>query len=194
MIFTLPPLPYAMDALEPYMSQETLEYHYGKHLLTYVDNLNRLIEGTPYEDMTLDEIVLSSTGPVYNNAAQVWNHTFFFHSLTPDPSPMPEDLEKAIVRDFGSVAGFKEKFKTAATGIFGSGWAWLAQDNDGRLHIIQESNAGNPMRAGYKPLLTVDVWEHAYYIDYRNRRAEFLDKCWNLIDWKKVADKADLTE
>lgn len=189
MIFTLPPLPYAMDALEPYMSQETLEYHYGKHLLTYVDNLNRLIEGTPYEDMTLDEIVLSSTGPVYNNAAQVWNHTFFFHSLTPAPSPMPEDLEKAIVRDFGSVAGFKEKFKTAAIGLFGSGWVWLAQDKDGRLHIIQESNAGNPMRTGYQPLLTIDVWEHAYYIDYRNRRAEFADKFWNIIDWKKVASR-----
>lgn len=189
MIFTLPPLPYAMDALEPFMSMETLEYHHGKHLQTYVDNLNRLIKGTPYEDMPLEDIILSATGSVFNNAAQVWNHTFFFDSLTPDPAAMPKDLEKAIVRDFGSVEDFEEKFKAAAVGVFGSGWAWLAQDKDGSLHIIQESNAGNPLRAGYKPLLTIDVWEHAYYIDYRNRRAEFVNKCWNLIDWKKVSSR-----
>ena len=191
MIFTLPPLPYAMDALEPYMSMETLEYHYGKHLQTYVDNLNRLIEGTPYADLSLDAIVLSSDGAVFNNAAQVWNHTFFFESLTPEPAEMPLDLAEAIVRDFGSTSEFKDKFKAAAVGIFGSGWAWLAQDKDGRLHILQESNAGNPMRAGYKPLMTIDVWEHAYYIDYRNRRAEFVDKCWNLIDWHKVAKRME---
>ena len=165
------------------MSMETLEYHYGKHLQTYVDNLNRLIEGTPYADLSLDAIVLSSDGAVFNNAAQVWNHTFFFESLTPEPSEMPLDLAEAIVRDFGSTSEFKDKFKAAAVGIFGSGWAWLAQDKDGRLHILQESNAGNPMRAGFKPLMTIDVWEHAYYIDYRNRRAEFVDNCWNLIDW-----------
>ena len=189
MIFTLPPLPYAADALEPVMSQETIEYHYGKHLQTYVDNLNRLTEGTPYSDLTLEQIILTATGPVFNNAAQVWNHTFFFNTLSPAPGKMPSDLEFAITRDFGSVEEFKVRFKKAATDIFGSGWAWLAQDNAGTLHIIQESNAGNPMRAGYKPLMTIDVWEHAYYIDYRNRRAEFIEKCWGLIDWKKVAQR-----
>lgn len=186
MIFTLPPLPYAMDALEPLMSQQTIEYHYGKHLQTYVDNLNRLTEGTPYSDSTLEQLILTTTGPVFNNAAQVWNHTFFFETLTPKPAEMPSELEFALTRDFGSVEEFKVKFKKAATDIFGSGWAWLAQDNTGKLHIIQESNAGNPMRAGYKPLMTIDVWEHAYYIDYRNRRAEYIDKCWGLIDWKTV--------
>ena len=187
MIFILPPLPYAMDALEPFMSMETLEYHHGKHLQTYVDNLNRLVEGTRYADMDLEDIILSATGPIFNNAAQVWNHTFFFDSLTPDPTSVPENLEEAIIRDFGSMKDFEEKFKAAAVGIFGSGWAWLAQDKGGNLHIIQESNAGNPIRAGYKPLLTIDVWEHAYYIDYRNRRTEFVNKCWKLIDWKKVS-------
>lgn len=189
MIFTLPPLPYAMDALEPIMSEETLEYHYGKHLQTYVDNLNRLLEGTPHAEVSLEEIILSSTGPMFNNAAQVWNHTFFFNSLTPEQKPMPEVLEEALIKDFGSVKAFEEQFKKAAAGIFGSGWAWLAQDRNGKLHIIQESNAGNPMRAGFKPLLTIDVWEHAYYIDYRNRRAEFIDGCWKLFDWDKVAHR-----
>lgn len=187
MIFTLPPLPYAMDALEPVMSQQTLEYHYGKHLQTYVDNLNRLTEGTLYSDASLEQLILSTTGPIFNNAAQVWNHTFFFDTLTPEQSKMPSELEFALTRDFGSVEEFKNKFKKAATDIFGSGWAWLAQDSTGTLHIIQESNAGNPLRAGYKPLMTIDVWEHAYYIDYRNRRAEFIDKLWTLINWKKVA-------
>lgn len=189
MIFTLPPLPYAMDALEPFMSQQTIEYHYGKHLQTYVDNLNRLTEGTPYADSTLEHLILTTTGSVFNNAAQVWNHTFFFNALTPEPVKMPSELEFALTRDFGSIEEFKTKFKKAATEIFGSGWAWLAQDNSGTLHIIKESNAGNPMRAGYKPLMTIDVWEHAYYIDYRNRRGEFIDKCWDLINWKKVAKR-----
>lgn len=186
MIYTLPPLPYAPDALVPRMSQETIDYHYGKHLQTYIDNLNRLVAGTPYENMSLENIILTATGPLFNNAAQVWNHTFFFNSLTPDPEPMPLELKDYLIRDFGSVETFKEKFKKAATDVFGSGWAWLAQDDKGRLHIIQESNAGNPMRAGFKPLLTIDVWEHAYYIDYRNKRAAFIDSCWDLIDWKKV--------
>ena len=161
MIFTLPPLPYATDALEPLMSQQTIEYHYGKHLQTYVDNLNRLIEGTPYSDFSLEQIILDATGPVFNNAAQVWNHTFFFDTLTPEPVRIPSELEFALTRDFGSVEEFKARFKKAATEIFGSGWAWLAQDNAGTLHIIKESNAGNPMCAGYKPLMTIDVWEHA---------------------------------
>lgn len=186
MLYTLPPLPYATDALEPRMSQETIEYHYGKHLQTYIDNLNRLIAGTAYEEMPLEQIILTTSGPLFNNAAQVWNHTFFFDSLTPEPELIPLELADYLIRDFGSVETFKEKFKKAAVEVFGSGWAWLAQDKDGRLHIIQESNAGNPLRAGYKPLLTIDVWEHAYYIDYRNRRAEFVNSCWDLISWKKV--------
>lgn len=189
MIYALPPLPYATDALEPRMSRETIEYHYGKHLQTYIDNLNRLIDGTPYEDVPLETLILTATGPLFNNAAQVWNHTFFFNSLTPKPEPMPLELKDYLIRDFGSVEVFKEKFKKAAVDIFGSGWAWLAQDPEGKLHIIQESNAGNPLRAGYKPLLTIDVWEHAYYIDYRNRRAAFVDNCWELIDWNKVVER-----
>ena len=189
MIFTLPPLPYATDALEPLMSQQTIEYHYGKHLQTYVDNLNRLTAGTPYAGSSLEDLILTSTGQVFNNAAQVWNHTFFFNTLTPEPVKMPTELEFALTRDFGSVEEFKTRFKKAATDIFGSGWAWLAQDTEGRLHIIQESNAGNPLRAGQKPLMTIDVWEHAYYIDYRNRRGEFIDKCWELINWKTVAKR-----
>ena len=189
MIFTLPPLPYAMDALEPFMSQQTIEYHYGKHLQTYVDNLNRLTEGTPYADSTLEHLILTTTGSVFNNAAQVWNHTFFFNSLTPVQHEMPQVLTEAIVRDFGSVPAFEEKFKKAAMEIFGSGWAWLAADRKGKLHILQESNAGNPLKAGYRPLLTMDVWEHAYYIDHRNRRAAYVDNCWDLINWRKVAER-----
>lgn len=189
MIYTLPPLPYASDALEPQMSQETIEYHYGKHLQTYIDNLNNLIAGTPYEDMTLEEIVMTASGPTFNNAAQVWNHTFFFESLTPGQKPMPLELKDYLIRDFGSVETFKEEFKKAATGLFGSGWVWLVQDGDGRLRIIQESNAGNPLCNGLKPLLTLDVWEHAYYIDYRNKRAEFVNRCWELFDWEKVVKR-----
>ena len=189
MIYTLPQLPYAHDALEPRMSKETIEYHYGKHLQTYIDNLNRLTEGTPFSEVPLETLILTATGPVFNNAAQVWNHTFFFNTLTPAPEPMPLELKDYLIRDFGSVETFKEKFKKAAIEIFGSGWAWLAQDPSGRLHIIQESNAGNPLRAGYKPLMTIDVWEHAYYIDYRNKRAAYVDSCWDLIDWKKVTER-----
>lgn len=189
MIYALPPLPYATDALEPRMSRETIEYHYGKHLQTYIDNLNRLIDGTPYADVPLETLILTATGPLFNNAAQVWNHNFFFNTLTPKPELMPLELKDYLIRDFGSVEVFKEKFKKAAVEIFGSGWAWLAQDPEGKLHIIQESNAGNPLRAGYKPLMTIDVWEHAYYIDYRNRRAAFVDNCWELIDWNKVVER-----
>lgn len=189
MIYTLPPLPYAPDALEPKMSHETIDYHYGKHLQTYVDNLNRLTIGTPFENVPLETLILTSSGPIFNNAAQVWNHTFFFNSLSPSHTEMPSYLKEALTRDFGSVDLFKEKFKKAAIEIFGSGWAWLAQDKKGKLHIIQESNAGNPIRAGYKPLLNMDVWEHAYYIDYRNRRAAFVDNCWDLINWHKVASR-----
>ena len=186
MIYTLPPLPYASDALEPQMSQETVDYHYGRHLQTYIDNLNSLIDGTPFENMPLESIIVTAEGPVFNNAAQVWNHAFFFNMLSPEPKPIPHELREYLIRDFSSVESFKEQFRKAALTLFGSGWVWLVQDVDGKLLIIQEPNAGNPMRDGYKPLLALDVWEHAYYIDYRNRRAEFIDRFWELVNWKRV--------
>lgn len=185
---TMPELPYAMEALAPKMSGETLEYHYGKHLKTYVDNLNRLIAGTPYEELPLDEIVRTADGALFNNAAQAWNHEFFFRMLTPDPSPMPAGLAERLARDFGSVEEFRAKFTQAAVGLFGSGWVWLVADRSGRLSILARSNAGNPLTEGLRPVLTIDVWEHAYYIDYRNRRADFVEAFWGLVDWRKVAD------
>lgn len=182
----LPELPYASDALAPRMSKETFEYHYGKHLQTYIDNLNRLIEGTPYEDMPLDGIVMKSDGAIFNNAAQVWNHTFFFMTLTPVPVEMPDRLAGKLAASFGSVEKFREEFSKAAAGLFGSGWVWLAEDKDGNLSVVQKQNAGNPMTDGLVPLMTVDVWEHAYYIDYRNRRPAFVEACLELTDWNKV--------
>ena len=185
----LPELPFSQDALVPAMSTETIEYHYGKHLQTYIDNLNRMIEGSPYEDMPLEDIVKMATGGIYNNAAQTWNHTFFFQTLTPERSEIPEPLRKALTGTFGSVEAFKDEFTKAAVSLFGSGWVWLAEDPDGKLSVMQEPNAGNPMTKGFKPLLTVDVWEHAYYIDYRNRRAAYVEAWWGLVDWKKVAER-----
>ena len=186
----MPELPYTMEALAPKMSRETLDYHYGKHLQTYVDNLNRLIPGTAYEAMPLDEIVRRADGAVFNNAAQTWNHTFFFQMLTPAPKAMPEVLAAKLAAEFGSVEAFKEQFSKAAVGLFGSGWVWLAADRSGKLSIVAKPNAGNPMTEGLRPVLTVDVWEHAYYIDYRNRRADFVAAWWDLVDWQKVADRA----
>ena len=185
----MPELPYAPEALAPKMSRETLDYHYGKHLQTYVDNLNRLIPGTPYAEMPLDEIVRRADGAVFNNAAQAWNHTFFFRSLTPSQEAMPEALAARLTADFGSVEAFKEQFTKAAVGLFGSGWVWLAADRSGKLSIVAKPNAGNPMTDGLRPVLTVDVWEHAYYIDYRNRRADFVAAWWDLVDWKQVAER-----
>ena len=190
MNYTMPKLPYERDALAPLMSKETLDYHYGKHLQTYVDNLNRLVVGTPYEGMNLDAIVMQANGPVFNNAAQVWNHTLFFDTLTPSSSQIvPESLANAIERDFGSVDAFKEQFTAAATSLFGSGWVWLVEDNNGKLSIVSTQNADNPMRQGLNPLMTLDVWEHAYYIDHRNRRADFIKDWWRLLDWNKVAKR-----
>ena len=183
----LPELPYALDSLEPKMSRETLEFHYGKHLQTYVDNLNSLAAGTPFEEMSLDEIVLKADGVLFNNAAQTWNHTFFFDPLTPEPVEMPENLAYRLAASFGSVEAFREEFSKAAVGLFGSGWTWLVEDADGKLSIVRKQNAGNPLTDGLKPLLVVDVWEHAYYIDYRNRRAAFVEACLELTDWRKVA-------
>ena len=168
------------------MSQETVDYHYGRHLQTYIDNLNSLIAGTQFENMPLESIIVTAEGPVFNNAAQVWNHAFFFNMLSPEPKPIPHELREYLTRDFGSVESFKEQFRKAALALFGSGWVWLVQDLDGKLLIIPKPNAGNPMRDGYKPILALDVWEHAYYIDYRNRRYEFIDRFWELVNWKKV--------
>ena len=183
----MPALPYAPDALAPAMSRETVDYHYGKHLQTYVDKLNELIAGTPYSEMTLDEIVKCSDGAIYNNAAQTWNHTFFFDTLTPEQKALPEKLEQLLVRDFSSVDAFKERFDKAAVTLFGSGWVWLAADKHGRLLIEPMPNAGNPLVRSLKPLLALDVWEHAYYIDYRNRRADYVKAFWSLVDWDKIA-------
>ncbi len=190
MNYSIPQLRYADDVLMPAMSSETIEYHYGKHFQTYVDNLNRLVVGTPYEGMNVENIVLrAEEGPLFNNAAQVYNHALFFDELTPSQTPMPVRLEQRIIRDFGSVESFWERFSMAAASLFGSGWTWLVEDRDGELSIISTSNADTPLRYGYSPLLTIDVWEHAYYIDYRNRRAEFIKNFRNIIDWERVDNR-----
>jgi len=181
----LPELPFAKDALAPHISAETLEYHYGKHHATYVTNLNKLIVGTEFENLPLEEIVKKATGGIFNNAAQIWNHTFYWNSLSPKGGGEPSGaLADAVKKSFGSYAGFKEKFTNAAVTLFGSGWAWLVKNNDGSLTIEQTSNAGTPLKDGKKALLTCDVWEHAYYIDYRNARAKYVEAFWNITNWK----------
>lgn len=188
MTFTLPDLPYAMDALAPHISKETLEYHYGKHHQTYVTNLNKLVEGTDAATLSLEELVKSASGAIFNNAAQVWNHSFYWECLSPNGGDEPTGaLLDAITQAFGSFAAFKEQFTQAAITTFGSGWAWLVQDADGQFKITSTSNAANPMTSGQKPLLTCDVWEHAYYIDYRNRRPDYLNAFWALVNWDFVA-------
>lgn len=190
MTHSLPTLPYEMDALAPRMSRETLEYHYGKHLKTYIDNLNNLIAGTPFAEMPLEEICIKAEGPIFNNGAQAWNHIFFFNSFSPPAQAAPSGaLADAIDRDFGSLEAFKEQFGKAATTLFGSGWVWLCSDKEGKLSIVVEPNAGNPLKKGLTPLLCIDVWEHAYYIDYRNRRPEFVKNFWELVDWKVVEQR-----
>ncbi len=188
MTHELPNLPYALDALAPYISKETLEYHYGKHHKAYVDKLNELIAGTKYADMTLEQIVISAgPGTVFNNAAQAWNHTFYFYGFAPKPKAMPEGaLAEAIDRDLGGFDAMKEAMSKAGAGQFGSGWAWLVKNKDGKLEVIATPNAANPMTDGQTPLLVIDVWEHAYYIDYRNRRPDYLKQVWNVIDWAVV--------
>lgn len=189
MKFILPALPYAMDALAPHMSKETLEYHYGKHHQTYVTNLNNLVEGTKFADMSLEDVIQTSTGAIFNNAAQVWNHSFFWQCLTPESYAEPRGaLLAAIQKDFGSFAAFKEQFTETAIKTFGSGWAWLVCDDAGKLSIMSTSNAANPMTSGFKCLLTCDVWEHAYYIDYRNRRPDYLQAFWALVHWDFVTE------
>jgi Fe-Mn family superoxide dismutase len=185
--FELPKLPYALDALQPQISKETMEYHYGKHHQAYINKLNELIEGTKYENMALEDIIKSSEGALFNQAAQAWNHTFFFLALSPNPKSAPSGkLAEAIERDFGSFDKFKAEFDKAAAGQFGSGWAWLCADANGKLSIGATSNAGNPMTAGLRPLMCLDVWEHAYYIDYRNRRPDFISAAWERLDWGVV--------
>lgn len=188
MTFSLPPLPYNLDALEPHLSKETLEYHYGKHHQTYVTNLNKLIEGTEFADMSLADIIKKAKGGLFNNAAQVWNHTFYWHCLSPQGGNEPEGkLAAAIIQHFGSFAAFKEQFTQTAISTFGSGWAWLVQNAAGDLSIISTSNAATPMTEGLTALLTCDVWEHAYYIDYRNARPNYLAAFWSLVNWEFVA-------
>lgn len=187
MNFELPKLNYELNALEPHISQKTLEFHYGKHHQTYITNLNKLIVGTEFENSTLEEIIKSASGGVFNNAAQVWNHTFYWEGFSPKGGGVPKGkIADAINNAFGSFDAFKEKFATAAATLFGSGWAWLVKKADGSVEIVQESNAGNPMKSGLKPLLTCDVWEHAYYIDYQNRRVDYIASFWNLIDWDVI--------
>ncbi len=184
----LPELPYAMDALAPGISKETLEYHYGKHHQTYVTNLNNLIKGTPFESMKLEEIVAKSEGGIFNNAAQVWNHTFYWNSLSPKGGGDPSGkLAEAINKKWGSADAFREAFNKSATGNFGSGWTWLVQTKDGSLDIVNTGNAATPVTSGANPLFTCDVWEHAYYIDHRNSRPNYLGAFWKLVNWEFAA-------
>ena len=185
--FTLPILPYEHGALEPVISQSTIDYHYGKHLQTYIDNLNKLIEGTPLEQADLETIVKTADGAIFNNAAQTWNHTFYFNTFSPAAKQSPESkLLQAIEKTWGSFENFKKEFVTQGTAIFGSGWVWLAQTPENQLVILKEGNAGNPLTHGYIPLLGIDVWEHSYYLDYQNRRADHLQALWKIINWRIV--------
>ncbi len=187
MVFKLPELPYAKDALAPHISAETLEFHYGKHHQTYVDNLNKLVAGSPLAEKSLEDLIKTTDGGIFNNAAQVWNHTFYWYCLAPKAGGQPKGkVADEIQKAFGSFQTFKEKFTEAALTQFGSGWAWLVKKPDGSLAIEKTPNAGNPMTSGLKPLLTCDVWEHAYYIDYRNARAKYVENFWNLVNWDFV--------
>lgn len=190
MTYEQPNLPYATDALAPAISAETVSFHYGKHEKTYIDNLNRLIKGSEYEDLPLEEVIVQAKGALFNNASQAWNHIFYFFTFSPDGSREPGgDLRKAIDRDFGSFDKFKEAFVDAGVGLFGSGWVWLSRDEEGKLFITQGGNAQNPMTDGLTPLLTFDVWEHAYYLDYQNRRADALRALWDIVDWDVVESR-----
>lgn len=190
MKYTQPQLPYANDALEPVISRRTIEFHYGKHEKTYIDNLNALIEGTEFEELPLEEIIRDAKGALFNNASQAWNHIFYFFSFSPDGGGEPDgELRQAIDSQFGSFDNFKKEFVDAGVKLFGSGWVWLSRDNDGKLFITQGQNADNPMVQGLTPILTFDVWEHAYYLDYQNRRKEALERLWDIIDWPIVESR-----
>lgn len=190
-MFTLSPLPYASDALAPHISEETLQYHSGKHHQTYVDNLNKLIPGTEYENFSLEEIIQKSpAGPVFNNAAQIWNHTFYFESLAPVANHIPsKELLEAIDKKWGNLDGFVAEFSAKCLANFGSGWTWLVKKSDGSLDIVNTANALTPLTTEDVPLLTCDIWEHAYYIDYRNARAKYVENFWKVVNWKKVSER-----
>lgn len=188
MNFELPKLPYALDALEPYIGKKTLEFHYGKHHQAYVNNLNNLVKGTKFENADLETIVKESEGGIFNNGAQVWNHTFYFTGFSPQGAKEPTGrLADVINKQYGTFEDFKDEFSKAAGSLFGSGWVWLVKIPDGTMKILQEGNAGNPLRNGLVPLLTCDVWEHAYYLDYQNKRPDYIQSFWNIIDWEEVA-------
>lgn len=190
MAFELPKLPYDLHELEPVINKQTMEFHYGKHHQAYVNNLNNLIKGTKFEKATLEEIIRGADGGIFNNGAQVWNHTFYFMSFKPNMGGEPTGiLADAIKKDFGSFSEFKEQFSKAAATLFGSGWAWLVKKGDGSLEIIQENNAGNPIKHDLTPILTCDVWEHAYYLGYQNRRPDYVADFWNLLDWNVIANR-----
>jgi superoxide dismutase, Fe-Mn family len=183
----LAPLPYPVHALEPHISSETLEYHHGKHHRTYVETLNKLVKGTPFENASLEDIVRKATGGIFNNAAQVWNHDFYWKCLSPDGGGSPGGaVAKMIERSFGGFEQFRDKFSESALGLFGSGWTWLVRNGDGSLEILNCGNAENPLRSGRAPLLACDVWEHAYYIDYRNARKDYVEAFWNVVNWEFV--------
>lgn len=188
----MPKLPYQEDSLQPVISKETIEYHYGKHLQAYVNNLNTLIAGTEFEDKNLEEIIKTAPeGGIFNNAGQVLNHTLYFLQFTPEQKQTEPSgkLKEAIEKTFRSFEDFKKEFSATALGLFGSGWAWLSEDNEGKLYITKEANASIPLRGGRKPLLCFDVWEHAYYIDYRNKRADYINGLWKIIDWKVIENR-----
>ena len=189
MAFLLPELPFNRDALAPHISEETINFHYGKHHQTYVDKLNLLIKDTEFENKTLEQIIESSSGPIFNNAAQVWNHTFYWNSLSPNAEQQPEGaLLESINKHFSSFLNFQKVFTDKAINNFGSGWTWLVKKNDQTLSIVNTSNAETPLTEGHSPLLTCDVWEHAYYVDYRNARPKYLDAFWKVVSWKNVAN------
>lgn len=193
MAFELPKLPFEIDALEPVISKKTLEFHYGKHHQAYVTKLNGLVPGTEFENASLEDIVKKADGGIFNNGAQVWNHTFYWNSLKPNGGGMPGGaLKEAIIQSFGSFDAFKEKFADAAATLFGSGWAWLVKKPNGSLEIVKESNAGNPLRNGLTPLLTFDVWEHAYYLDYQNKRPDHINALWGIINWEVVKKRYEM--
>ena len=192
MTYNMPTLPYATNALEPVISQQTIEFHYGKHLQAYVNNLNSLVPGTEFEGKSVEEIVKTAPdGAVFNNAGQVLNHELYFTQFAPKPahSEPVGKLAEAIVKDFGSFDNFKKEFTAAPVGLFGSGWAWLSVDKSGKLVITKEANGSNPVRAGLKPLLGFDVWEHSYYLDYQNRRADHINALWSIVDWDVVGSR-----
>lgn len=192
-LYSLPDLPYADDALAPVISAETVHYHYGKHERAYIDNLNKMIKGTKFEDMELEDIIRSSECALFNNASQAWNHIFYFFTFSPSGAHEPSgELRKAIDLQFGSFDDFKREFVDAGVKLFGSGWVWLVCDEEGKLMIVQKSNAGNPLTDGLIPLMTFDVWEHAYYLDYQNRRAEALDRLWAVVDWDVVSSRYEI--